>query len=230
MQSIIWEAVRGLFPDKYKQVEANKDASFGILKRYQDGKLTLAKARERIQKHAGGINRPAWFGGRSSSRNAAGQRSSYSDGIPIQGVVGRGKTRLQQSAARISGGGSLEDARGRQGPTLDPPQDVQKIKDAVDLSNSPVGRENQKLLDQERTDTLKQQTVFHGTGVSELEGGKFSTDKIGTGEGAEWYSRAANQGSTAAQYRLGSHYARGQGVEKNLEEAYLWWRPIQTMN
>ena len=38
----------------------------------------------------------------------------------------------------------------------------------------------------------------------------------------KWYTRSAKKGYRKAQHRLGSMYARGQGVEKNVVEAYAW--------
>ncbi|MEZ0224851.1 MAG: tetratricopeptide repeat protein [Alphaproteobacteria bacterium] len=40
----------------------------------------------------------------------------------------------------------------------------------------------------------------------------------------KWYRKAAEQGNTEAQYRLGSLYYRGKGgLRQNYEEAYFWF-------
>lgn len=59
MQSITWEAIRGLFPAEFK-TEANKAAVDAIWKQYKDGKLSLNAVRSQILEVAGGIDRPAW--------------------------------------------------------------------------------------------------------------------------------------------------------------------------
>lgn len=58
MQSITWEAVRGLFPWSVKKTLAPKiDAVWEDVRK---GKITLVKAREKIFAMSGGINRFAW--------------------------------------------------------------------------------------------------------------------------------------------------------------------------
>src|SRR5690606_27503971 len=42
-------------------------------------------------------------------------------------------------------------------------------------------------------------------------------------EAAKWYTKAANQGSAAAQNNLGILYQNGQGVEKDLNKAAEWY-------
>ncbi len=39
----------------------------------------------------------------------------------------------------------------------------------------------------------------------------------------EWYRASADQGHPDGQYGLGEMYAKGEGVEKNLGEAVLWF-------
>ncbi len=41
-------------------------------------------------------------------------------------------------------------------------------------------------------------------------------------EAVKWYTKAAEQGASEAQYNLGAMYAKGQGVPQNYEEAYIW--------
>ncbi len=48
-------------------------------------------------------------------------------------------------------------------------------------------------------------------------------DKGLYGEAAYWYRRAADEGDAGAQYKLGSMYRGGEGVEKNLEQARYWY-------
>lgn len=59
MQSITWEAVRGLFPDTFK-TEKNAQLIDGIWVKYRKGQLTLDEARDEVVKAAGGIDAPEW--------------------------------------------------------------------------------------------------------------------------------------------------------------------------
>ena len=43
-------------------------------------------------------------------------------------------------------------------------------------------------------------------------------------EAVKWYTKAAEQGHSDAQYKLGWRYQLGQGVEKNQIEAFKWWK------
>jgi hypothetical protein len=59
MQSITWEAVRGLFPDTFKTAK-NSEAIDNIWLQYRKGKLSLDEARNEVFTAAGGINPPEW--------------------------------------------------------------------------------------------------------------------------------------------------------------------------
>jgi hypothetical protein len=59
MQSITWEAVRGLFPDTFKNA-ANADKIDGIWLQYRKGKISQDEARNEVFNTAGGINAPEW--------------------------------------------------------------------------------------------------------------------------------------------------------------------------
>jgi hypothetical protein len=60
MQSITWEAVRGLYPAGYKSVEKNVEAINNIWTQHKKGKISLDEARQQALDHAGGINAPEW--------------------------------------------------------------------------------------------------------------------------------------------------------------------------
>jgi len=62
MQSITWEAVRGLFPDTYKN-ESNNRHIDQLWTDYGNGRRSLNDTREAILQHAGGIRPPEWAGG-----------------------------------------------------------------------------------------------------------------------------------------------------------------------
>lgn len=59
MQSITWEAVRGLFPDTFKNA-SNATEIENIWKQHKSGKITANEARDKILEKAGGINEPEW--------------------------------------------------------------------------------------------------------------------------------------------------------------------------
>ena len=60
MQSITWEAVRGLFPAGYKSQAANVEYVDNIWRQYKSGDISLEEARDAVIKHAGGIEAPEW--------------------------------------------------------------------------------------------------------------------------------------------------------------------------
>jgi hypothetical protein len=90
MQSITWEAVRGLFPDTYKTAE-NTQQIDGIWLRYRRGQLSLEEARDAVIESAGGINAPEWERAGLRSGAAAGGGSAINAGeLPGPGVSRRG--------------------------------------------------------------------------------------------------------------------------------------------
>lgn len=65
MQSITWEAVRGLYPDKFKGrkvggKKVNVEAIDNIWSQFKAGKISLDEARQQSMDYAGGINAPEW--------------------------------------------------------------------------------------------------------------------------------------------------------------------------
>lgn len=63
VQSITWEAVRGLYTDTFKRDEAGVAKINNIWKNYEDGEITINEAREQAKEAAGGIQDPTWAGG-----------------------------------------------------------------------------------------------------------------------------------------------------------------------
>jgi hypothetical protein len=60
MQSITWEAVRGLYPDTFKSQAKNVEQIDNIWLQYRKGKLSLEEARNEVFRATGGINAPEW--------------------------------------------------------------------------------------------------------------------------------------------------------------------------
>lgn len=101
MQSITWEAVRGLFPRVYKQNAANVREIEKIWEQFRQGRLSLEKTRNQISEHAGGIAQPTWAG-HDNRVNAELPGSSYTGKLdgpelprsevrgPVSGTAGRG--------------------------------------------------------------------------------------------------------------------------------------------
>lgn len=62
LQSVVWEAVRGLFKPQYKTNQNAVMATNDTWLQYKKGRLSLENARQRILTLAGGIDPPAWAG------------------------------------------------------------------------------------------------------------------------------------------------------------------------
>jgi hypothetical protein len=62
IQSITWEAVRGLFTDVFKSKAENVKAINDIWNKYVKGEININEARNEISEYAGGIKDPAWSG------------------------------------------------------------------------------------------------------------------------------------------------------------------------
>lgn len=103
MQSITWEAVRGLFPDTFKNAK-NTQQIDNIWLQYKKGKLSLDEARNAVIQSAGGINPPEWQsagGGLRSGVAAAGGDAANAGELPGAGVPrgsARGSGRVQPAA------------------------------------------------------------------------------------------------------------------------------------
>jgi hypothetical protein len=60
MQSITWEAIRGLYTPGYKGNKANVKVIDDIWTQHKKGKISLDEARQQALDHAGGIDAPEW--------------------------------------------------------------------------------------------------------------------------------------------------------------------------
>lgn len=115
MQSITWEAVRGLFPDTFKSQAKNVEQIDNIWLQYRKGKMSLEEARDEVFRAAGGINAPEWEraglrpGSAQAVQPAPDQGQLPGAGVPGGGTTGSGRN---QPAARNSSSVN----RGRQAP------------------------------------------------------------------------------------------------------------------
>ena len=60
LQSITWEAVRGLFTDRFKSGKNNVSDINAIWSRYSSGELSIDEVRNAVEQRAGGIDAPSW--------------------------------------------------------------------------------------------------------------------------------------------------------------------------
>jgi hypothetical protein len=115
MQSITWEAVRGLFPDTFKTAK-NSQVIDDIWVKYRKGKLSLEEARNEVIRTAGGIQPPEWerAGLRQGSAGAGGPAADAGQlsGSGVSGGSTGGSGRVQPAA-----GDSPSVTRGRRAPS-----------------------------------------------------------------------------------------------------------------
>ena len=62
VQSITWEAVRGLFTDKFKSNKKKSNEIYKVWNDYANKEITIDEARERVLELADGVNDPSWSG------------------------------------------------------------------------------------------------------------------------------------------------------------------------
>lgn len=115
MQSITWEAVRGLFPDTFKSQAKNTEQIDNIWIQYRKGKLSLEEARNEVFRIAGGIDAPEWerAGLRPESSQTV-QRATDTGKLPGTGISGGGAGGT--GGVQPAGGNSSSVKRGRSAP------------------------------------------------------------------------------------------------------------------
>lgn len=61
LQSITWEAVRGLFKADFKANKSNEENVKKVWSKYKNGEISIDKAHSYISDLAGGISKPVWY-------------------------------------------------------------------------------------------------------------------------------------------------------------------------
>jgi hypothetical protein len=101
MQSITWEGLKGLFPDKFKANKRAVEDINSLWRQYETGAASLDDTRKSIMQRAGGIDAPKWHGrgsGRGSALNEAGRYSGESQKLPGSGVPDRAAATVDRRA------------------------------------------------------------------------------------------------------------------------------------
>jgi len=97
VQSITWEAIRGLYTDTFKNNSRNVDSIQKIWEDYGNGKITINEARSSAIKEAGGINDPTWASPRTKLSEKGSDAVSKSG---REGSRGVDKTSVRSSRGR----------------------------------------------------------------------------------------------------------------------------------
>ena len=61
LQSITWEAVRGLYKAKFKQSKKNKQAIKDVWEQFRNKEKNIKEVYESINEKAGGVSKPVWY-------------------------------------------------------------------------------------------------------------------------------------------------------------------------
>lgn len=88
MQSITWEAVRGLFPDTFKNAKNTAEID-AIWRAHRNGETSLEQARQAVFDRAGGINPPDWASRPVGGADAPTGNPGQPGGLPRSSVSGR---------------------------------------------------------------------------------------------------------------------------------------------
>ncbi len=107
MQSITWEAVRGLYEAKWK-TKSNKAKIDNLWKKYENGGLTLNETRKQILEAADGIREPEWVTERSDSGTNGGNESSNKSKELYRSELGGSELPTNPRRGRANSRGSQE--------------------------------------------------------------------------------------------------------------------------
>jgi hypothetical protein len=109
MQSITWEAVRGLFTAGFKSQKKNTDAADAIWENHKKGRLSLENTRQQLLELAGGIEAPSWFESGAGSPSVEG--ASDAGVVPGVQLPGRSAGPAAGGAGSAAAGASATEAQ-----------------------------------------------------------------------------------------------------------------------
>ena len=195
MQSITWEAVRGLYKAKFKAQKKNVNAIDDVWRLHSNGKITAAEARKRILEFADpgakGINSPFWKDTPSTV--------IYGVGGPPLNTRGVGAVGLRQTAGRTGSGRTVGDA----GSAVSASTKV-RFSAAPVIGSDEFRRwfKNSKTVNPDGTP----QRWLHGTPVSFKQFGKGRSGSIQGEDGPFFFSQNPK---FTEDYSLRRNYAGG---------------------
>jgi hypothetical protein len=121
MQSITWEAVRGLFPDTFKTA-ANNAKVDAVWNKYRNGEISQNDARGMINEIAGGIRNPSWLVEGSARPNEIGQASNEPGDISGRSLRGTPAEGIERGR-----GGKPSAAVSARSKSSRPPQQIEEV-------------------------------------------------------------------------------------------------------
>jgi len=125
VQSITWEAVRGLFTDDFKRDKKKVEAINQIVENYVNKKITLDESRNQITEYAGGIKTPSWAGGPL--------QEGTTDNVEGETVGRRSRGTKSDTVGAERGGARVSRQTPQGGGTL---QEVQKVAKRYNMNNN----------------------------------------------------------------------------------------------
>ena len=152
MQSITWEAARGLFPAEWKAQKKNVDSIRSIWDDYKSGTISLEKARQTVYETAGNIRAAQWENDRPNfSIDARNEIPNDSRSVPGSGLPGGNQLRSRSNApggvpqpsqevnlSAVPGSGALTQPESAQIPFDFTAPSVGQIKDKLEDAKGAV--------------------------------------------------------------------------------------------
>lgn len=162
MQSITWEAVRGLFPAAWKAQKKNHVSINSIWDDYNNGKISLDDARKTVYETAGNIRAAQWEDDRPNFEISSRERSQSDSGpVPVirpprgdgrrsgsnaPGRVSQSTQEVDPSSQAISPGtGILSNAVSEWFRSPTAKQTKAKLEEAKDLEKFIIGKEGTRF-------------------------------------------------------------------------------------
>jgi hypothetical protein len=203
LQSIVWEAVRGLYTDTYKTDAENVKNIDNIWDTYAQGNITINEARNEAVKKAGGINDPVW------SKEIEQQSGSKRDNEPVGRERSGGRRDSRDDVGNDIGGGRRQKlaAATTNGETITTDTEhtlfkgmLSKMKNGKRFSVHNIKKGKFAALDKKLANDykgdkpLKQFTMPAGTTVQVV--------KLDTKEGADAFRRKEEQAIDASDAQV----------------------------